>query len=277
LDTYSQENIDRIRLIAIKTRLKYGAMEWGVTPLDLIEKAGLHHEEYDLADKSIFGRIKDTVKNITEKIRAVLFVKEKAIVIDSDLHNAKKPFANSHEFGHDQIPEHREILYVCSEVDLNPETRREMEFEANEFAAELLCPSPLMKKIYENYPLSMETILFLKDASKASITSAAIKYTRDCPSECCLLILAQNKEDGVCNGVKIQRPPILSRSWYEKYKRRFFFNNELFAANHFLSISAINSEIAQVRKGELIDKATGLTFKCEVVFNGYDSLALIYT
>lgn len=275
MDTFSQQNIDRIKLISVKTRLKYGAMEWGITPLDLIEKAGLHHEEYDLTDKSIFGRIKDKVKNITEKIRAVLFVKEKAIVTDSDLHNAKKPFTNSHEFGHDQIPEHKEILYVCSEVDLNPETRRQMEFEANVFAAELLFPSPLMKKIYENYPLSIETIMFLKDVSKASITSTAIKYISDCPSECCLLILAQEYEDGVCNGVKIQSP-IFSGSWFEKYKRNFFCKNESFTADHIFSKSAVISEVAEVRKSKLRHKATGLTFKCEVVFNGYDSLAIIY-
>jgi len=275
LDTFSQENKERIKLISVKTRMKYDAMEWGITPLDLIEKAGLHHEEYDLTDKSIFGRIKEKVKNITEKIRAVLFVKEKAIVTDSDLHNAKKPFTNSHEFGHDQIPEHKEILYVCSEVDLNPETRRQMEFEANVFAAELLFPSPLMEKIYENYPLSIDTIMFLRDVSKASITSAAIKYISECPSECCLLILVPKVKDGVCNGVKIQRP-IFSESWYGKYKRSFFCNSTSYSADHIFSKSAVISEVAEVRKTDICDKQTGLIFKCEVVYNGYDSLALIY-
>ena len=63
---------------------------------------------------------------------------------------------------------------------------------------------------------------------------------------------------------KIQSP-IFSQCWYNKYKQSFFCNNESFPADHFFSKSAVNSEIAEIRKGEVRHKATGLTFKCEVV------------
>lgn len=132
-------------------------MEWGVPPDYLIHKEGLDYAEYNLNSDGFISKITKTIKNIIKVIKAAIVIPERVILIDTDLHPSKKPFGQSHELGHHDIPEHKEILYVCSEADLNPQTRNEMEFEANVYASEILFPSPLMESIYKNYPVSMET------------------------------------------------------------------------------------------------------------------------
>src|SRR5438477_2339516 len=47
-------------------------------------------------------------------------------------------WVSAHEIGHYAIPEHNEILRFCNTFDLSREARRQLELEANEFAAEFL-------------------------------------------------------------------------------------------------------------------------------------------
>ncbi|MEW6664606.1 MAG: ImmA/IrrE family metallo-endopeptidase [Thermodesulfobacteriota bacterium] len=134
-------------------------MAWGVDLVELIKSEGVQYEEYDLKSETILKKITRGIHWIAKKVQAIFVVKERAILVDAGMHRAKKPFAGGHELGHHDIPEHREILYVCSEEDLDWRTRREMEFEANVYGSEILIPSPLLQKIYAEYPVAMETIL----------------------------------------------------------------------------------------------------------------------
>ncbi len=208
LNTFSEANQERIKLLAQKIRFNHKAMEWRVPPTYLIKKEGLDYDEYDLNETGFLKKVvkiaAESLEKIKKIIRAAIIIPESVVLIDTDLHPAKKPFGQSHELGHHTIPEHKEIFYVCSEHDLDPQTRAEMEFEANTFASELLFPTPLMDSIYKNYPVSMDTILYLANLSHASIHSSAIEYVRDCDKECCLLTLKMDVDNDGNTGLRLK-------------------------------------------------------------------------
>jgi hypothetical protein len=249
LNTFSEENIDRIRLLAQNTRTKHRAMEWGVPPEYLIKKEGLDYEEYNLNTNGFRAKVTATIKNLVKIIKAAIIPRERTILVDVDLHYAKKPFGQSHELGHNTIPEHREILYVCSEYDLNPQTRDEMEFEANVFASELIFPSPLMESIYKNYPLSMDTILQVKDLSKGSIHSAAIKYVAGAHQECCLLLLKRDQDEQGNDGLRLTKQ-IPSPPWWEKYGK-LLQDDQFFPPQHNLSLVVFSGTFDDIVKNVL--------------------------
>lgn len=275
MNTYSTENIDRIKSIANTIRENHGAMEWGVTPQDLIERQGLEYSEYDLSDTSFIGKVTSHAKKIVDKIKAAIIVSERIILIDEYLHYAKKPFGQAHELGHDSIPEHKEILYVCSEFDLNQSVRKEMEFEANIFASELLFPSPLMETIHSNFPLSMQTILYLKNLSEGSIHSTAIKYVETSDKICCLLVLEKStNSNGEC-GLQFNGNQISSDEWHRKYKR-LFSKKQFLPEGHNLSTVVYGWNSSEFVETTISIVDSKLSFKAHVLYNQFKVFALIF-
>jgi len=274
VNTFSEENKLRIRSLAQELRLKHDAMDWGISPVDLIEKEGLDYGEYDLSDKGIIEKITRSIKKIAKRIKAALSVPQKVVLIDTDLHNAKKPFGQAHELGHHTIPEHRQILYVCSESDLIYETRLEMEFEANVFASETLFPTPLMNSIYENFPLAMETILNLAQLAKASFHSAALRYVTDCDKKCCVLFLKVEEDDEGNRGLKLQSQK-WSPAWGKKYKRKIIKDYQFFHAKHNFSLVAFSGSLHTVVKNT-INVGEDIMFQAHTFFNGYTVFSLLF-
>jgi Zn-dependent peptidase ImmA (M78 family) len=275
LNTFSEENKQRIRSLAWKLRVKHDAVEWGVSPIDLIEVRGLYYREYNLNDKNFIKKITINIREIAKKIKSALIPQEKAVLIDLNLHSAKKPFGQGHELGHYEIPEHKEILYVCSEADLNPQTRAEMEFEANVFSSEILFPTPLVAKIHENYPISMETILLLHNYSNASIHSSAIRYVTSCDKECCLLTLDIEEDKEGKKGLRL-KSQILSDPWFSKFKRRIISDDQFFPAEHNLSLVAFSGGIEEVVKNTVRLRNSDITFQAHTFYNGYKVFALLF-
>lgn len=275
MEIFSIENQERLRSLAIVLRSKHGAMEWGVSPVYIINKEGLDYDEYSIWDRSIIKAITKPLVKIARKIRAVLSVSEKVVLIDRTLHSAKKPFGQAHELGHHYIPEHKAILYECSENDLHPQVRKEMEFEANVFASEFLFPDPLMDNIYKNYPLSMETILALSKYSNASIHSSAIGYVSHCDQPCCLLVLDKEEdEQGNC-GLKL-RHQLWSPAWGDRFKQKIIADRQFFSPAHNLSRVAFSELPENIVKNTLSLRKSEIMFQMETFFNGYIVLALLY-
>jgi hypothetical protein len=275
LDTFSYENQLRIRSLAWNLRTKHDATEWGVSPVDLITETGLDYEEYNLRDKGLIRKIKIGVKKIAERIRAALIVREQVVLIDSDLHKAKKPFGQGHELGHNVIPEHREILYVCSEADLNPLTRAQMEFEANVFSSEILHPTPLMSKLHKEYPVSMETVLLLHQLSRASIHSSAIRYVNSCDKECCLLTLEVEKDEEGNSGLRL-KGQIWSEPWHQRFRRKIIEDNQFFPPTHNLSLIAFSGGIQEIIKNTVRLVNDDITFQAHTFYNGFIVIALLF-
>jgi Zn-dependent peptidase ImmA (M78 family) len=272
LDTFSNKNIERIKLFAQQIRLKHKAMEWGVPADYLIKKEGLDYAEYNLSDNSFLSRVKKTYKKIAKVIKAAILIPEKVVLIDYDLHHAKKPFGQSHELGHNTIPEHKDILMVCSEHDLSPQTRDEMEFEANMFASEILFPSPLMDSIYKNYPVAMETILQVAELSGASIHSAAIRYVKNCNQECCLLLLKVDTDGEGNKGLRL-KDQIPSPAWWSKHKK-LLADKQFFPPDHNLSLVVFSGKLENIVKNTL--KVEELRFQVHTFYNTYMVFALLF-
>jgi Zn-dependent peptidase ImmA (M78 family) len=251
-------------------------MEWGAPPVYLIEKEGLDYDEYNLKDRSIIKKITKSLVKVAKIIKAVFSVREKVVLVDIDLHKAKKPFGQAHELGHHAIPEHREILYVCSEADLSYDTRMEMEFEANVFASEILFPRPLIEKIYENYPLTMETILHLAELANASIHSAALRYAEDCDKECCVLFL-KVAEDGEGNkGLRLMSQK-WSPAWGGRFRRKLIKDKQFFHPGHILSQIVFSGGLNDVIKGKVnVKNGKELMFQAHTFYNGYTVFALLF-
>jgi len=272
LYTYSDQNKNRIRELANQLRSKHGAMRWGITPEDLLKVEGVKCHEYDLSEEGFFKKLKRGIVNIAKKVKAALFVPEKLVVVDFDLHPAKKPFGKMHELGHNTIPEHRDILYVCSEHDLDPNVRIAMEFEANLFASEALYPGPLMRSIHTNYPLAMETILHLSELSGGSIHSSAIKYVETSDEVCALLTLEKSEEEGT-DGLKL-RTQIPSTPFFKKYKR-IFADGQFISREHNLASVVFANPADEIIKTEITIRNRNVHFNVHLFYNRYIVLALV--
>jgi Zn-dependent peptidase ImmA (M78 family) len=275
MNTFSEDNQERIRSLAWKLRQKHNAVNWGVSPVQIMKREGLDYSEYDLTETGIWAKLKDGVKALTKKIQAALIVKESLVLVDIDLHQAKKPFGQGHELGHHAIPEHKEILYVCSEADLDPQTRREMEFEANVFSSEFLIPTKLLNKLYQEYPLSIETILQLHDLSKASIHSSAIRYVSTCPEKCCLLFLEFDKDEDGEQGMRLTKQ-LWSPSWQKEYKRKIIEDGQFFSQKHFLSAAAFTGKPGDIFTNNISLRDSGKSFAAQTFYNGHIVFALLF-
>ena len=180
---------------ALELRKKHSALDWSAKVDDLIEKEGLsQHRVSPFA--TLYGTFTKLVSTTTKKVKALLSVKEQLILLSDDLPAAKEPFAKGHELGHSSLPWHRDILFVCDEHDLSAGARAQLEFEANAFAPALMLPAPLLEKVYAEYPTSMETVLFLRNASGASIEVCAIRYATNHPRNCVLLVMREEDANG---------------------------------------------------------------------------------
>lgn len=180
------------------------------------------------------------------KIRAVLFVSDQALLIDASFPSTRKPFGQAHELGHHAIRWHREILYVCSEWDLSYSTRKEMEFEANQFAGEFLIPTPLLNQIYAEYPVSVETVLHMSQLSAASIHACFVRFVADCPKACCLLTL--DKENGPEGNLQLQmkKKPLYSPAWHRE-RTAFVKHDQILGANHIVTRFVDNPDAPTVQ------------------------------
>ena len=183
---------DRVQAEALAFRQRHNALDWNADVDDLIKLHGLAHDRY-----SRFGRLGDVARfttDVAKKVLALVSLKESVILTSTELPSAKEPFAKGHELGHAVLPWHRDILYVCDEHDLSAATRAQMEWEANTFSAAVILPRPLVETMYENFPVSMDTVRKLADLSGASVAASANAYIEHFPKPGLLMWLKE--EDG---------------------------------------------------------------------------------
>lgn len=199
---------DLVRELANKFRKTHDALDWSASVDDLIKLHGYDQDRYSRNPaSSISTRLRPKVEQQGKrKVSALVSVTEKVILLSTDLHEAKEPFAKAHELGHAVLEWHREILYVCDEHDLTQRTRLQMEFEANTFAGEVLLPKELLAPYYTQFPVSMDTVLHIKQAAGASIEGTAYAYVRHHPGVCGVVVLEDIlDENGIATGVRLKR------------------------------------------------------------------------
>ena len=101
------------------------------------------------------------------------------IAVNSRLREAsRKRFTIAHEIGHYVIPHHRLLGNVCDERQIERfETRlNRPEVEANEFAAELLLPSAVLRKRFDLSALSLNQISTIASEFGTSLTATTRSF-----------------------------------------------------------------------------------------------------
>lgn len=247
------------------------------TPIDdLIESSKLGCESYDLEEagflKKIGKKLKEKALKAFEKIRAFLNVRERQILIDKGIHYAKKPFAKLHELGHFRIKWHRDILYVCSELDLDFKTRIEMEKEANVFAAEAIFQGEKFAKMSAQFPLHMNTVIKLSSLCGGSIESTARRFVEISNHNCALAVLRPVPSPAEFGETALEPIyHIYSESFLKKFGRIKLMNH--FPSDHPISRIVNEASFEDVLEIEgLINKKL---VKIQTFHNGYRVFALI--
>lgn len=106
---------------------------------------------------------------------------------DKITYKPKRKFVLAHEFGHFNM--HKQIpTFVCDENDLNDwNSKDRFEYEANDFAAELLMPSSVINQESRQKDISYELIKELANKFGSSITATSIQFCKYGPEPCCLI------------------------------------------------------------------------------------------
>lgn len=271
---------DEVQELAREFRHKRGAMDWSAQIDDLLKEGGLASQQFSVADHGIVGKVISAVewfKALAEKkidqIKAMISVKEKVVFVANDLHDAKVPFAKGHELGHNEIPWHKEILYVCDEFDLAPTARAQMEFEANVFSAEVLVPAPLLATVYENFPISMDTVLQLKQWSGASIEVCASKYVESHPGKVALLICkVEQGADGAC--LRLKRKSLSPSA--VKSELCWVAKDQVLNANHVVCQAIKPGNSHRTIDTAIEMKGSGAQYAASIFNTGYTVLVLMF-
>lgn len=103
----------------------------------------------------------------------------------------RRNFSIGHELGHYYIPDHRTALEEGSIHNSEPSfiCDRQMEREADAFAASLLMPTKAIKRIVlERGFMTLEQLLEFSEQCKTSRESAAIRYAKYTEEPCAILI-----------------------------------------------------------------------------------------
>jgi hypothetical protein len=117
-----------------------------------------------------------------------------AIVIRNSIREAgRKNFTLAHEIGHFLLPGHDQAQLVCTKSDIGNwgDGSKEIEREADEFAAELLMPAVLVQRIIASSAPSLELIQRIAHRFHSSLSAAAWRYC-DLAKEPCAVVWSKD-------------------------------------------------------------------------------------
>ena len=135
---------------------------------DIAEQAGIT----DIVYKPLDGLQGALVAN-EYKSEGIILINEKSIDDQLYRHN----FTLGHELGHFMLPRHGHLM-ECSIESMQSPDIKSIEYEANQFASEILMP----RKYFQQHPLfdrepSLSNIIDLASEFNVSVEACAIRYT----------------------------------------------------------------------------------------------------
>jgi len=101
----------------------------------------------------------------------------------------RKNFTIAHEIGHFLLPGHDQTELICTSTDVGnwSDTARQIEREADAFAAEVLMPKALVERMIETAAPSLELLEGIARRFRASLSAAAWRYC-DLTKEPCAIV-----------------------------------------------------------------------------------------
>jgi hypothetical protein len=121
------------------------------------------------------------------------------ILVNCDSAKVRQKFTLAHELGHIVIPWHTGVIISHTDAEKNLDLfweYREIEAEANRFAAELLMPSPWVEKIHEKTKNFSRSIDEIRKASGTSVDAVLIKFFNAIHGDG--IVCAQLSDAGIC-------------------------------------------------------------------------------
>lgn len=114
------------------------------------------------------------------------------ITISDDIgYSSRERYGIAHELGHFELHASDNGLFMCNEQDMNDWFRRakarNMECEANEFAAELLMPEKFIKPKFEDFEPSLDGLEEISNTFRTSLFATARRFI-DLTNEACALV-----------------------------------------------------------------------------------------
>ena len=166
----------------------------GVIPTPLEEvgaalKLATPQELFDLGD--VPPDLARRLRRLFGKVKGAFAVRERVIYLDAEQAPPQRRFVHGHEIGHDALPWHTEAYYGEDCRTLNPDTRDELEAEANAFSADLLFNMDAFTDRAHSFRPGLAPALELAETFETSRHAAIRRYVEDSPRPCALLLLGR--------------------------------------------------------------------------------------
>ncbi len=121
-------------------------------------------------------------------LRAALSLNDRLVATQSGLSDKRKRFGIFHEIGHFILPEHRDKLFLDDDATLSWWTKKQIEREANEIAAEILFQGNRFTEEALSSPTSVRTVTEIAPKYGASYESAMRRYTERHVLPCAVIV-----------------------------------------------------------------------------------------
>lgn len=168
--------IAEIRQHARRTLVVAGQSGESLVDLDQVTAAvGLRKADLYAVDTEVSDRFSALLKTVASKVMGLLAISEKTIYIDESLPDGRRRFTQGHEIGHDVLPWHAGSFFHDDATTLAPDTRDELEREANAFAGELLFGAGKFTQIADESAPGLAVALDLASRYGTS-AAAALRY-----------------------------------------------------------------------------------------------------
>jgi len=116
------------------------------------------------------------------------------IMLNASIKNeTRKNFTIAHELGHYEIPHHKGSEFKCSSSSIGILLGKDLEIEANDFAAELLMPFSFVEKKVEDSPIGLDVIKAIATECETSLESSALRYIKFCPALATIVVSENEK------------------------------------------------------------------------------------
>jgi Zn-dependent peptidase ImmA (M78 family) len=163
--------------------------------IKLLSFLGLEQMSFDFMHELSFL---DTPQKPPGELRAALHLGEKVVATQTGLGDKRTRFSIFHEIGHCVLPDHREKLFVDTDLTLSWWTKARLEREANQFAADLLFQGKHFTERTLSSDISLKAVIDIAPEYGASYEAAFRRYTEEHVVPCALIVydkVAKN-EDG---------------------------------------------------------------------------------
>lgn len=116
------------------------------------------------------------------------------IMVNASINSeARKNFTIAHELGHYEIPHHKGREFKCLSSNIGIILGKDLEIEANDFAAELLMPASFVSGEIKKTEPGLGVIKAISERCETSLMSSAFRYMKYCP-EIALLVISENNK-----------------------------------------------------------------------------------